>query len=100
MEKNVGSPCKKTYDPFMVMEELLSTVNSVYEEKQEINASAIELNLAELKVKKFPTKNLKYQLTRIGANCIDCGRRRLQVFVMGIHCGMRCFFFKATHFTR
>lgn len=53
MEKNVGRPCKKTYDPLMVMEELLSTVNSVYEEKQEIKATAVELDLSELKVKKL-----------------------------------------------
>ena len=65
MEKNVGRPYKKTYDPLMVMEELLSTVNSVYEEKQEIKATAIELNLAELKVKKLliTSGKLHYPMT-------------------------------------
>lgn len=48
-----GRPCKKTYDPTAVMEELLSTVNAVFEEKQEIKATAIELGLAELKVRKL-----------------------------------------------
>ena len=36
-----------------VMEELLSTVDAVFEEKQEIKATAIELDLAELKVRKL-----------------------------------------------
>ena len=29
MEKRLGRPCKKLYDPMEVMEELLSTVNAV-----------------------------------------------------------------------
>lgn len=36
-----------------VMEELLSTVDAVFEEKQEIKATAAELDLAELKVRKL-----------------------------------------------
>lgn len=48
-----GRPCKKIYDPITVMQELLSTVDTVFEEKQEIKATAIELDLAELKVRKL-----------------------------------------------
>lgn len=48
-----GRPCKKIYDPITVMQELLSTVDAVFEEKQEIKATAIELDLAELKVRKL-----------------------------------------------
>ena len=53
MKKKVGRPCKKSYDPMAVMEELLSTVDAVFEEKQEIKATAAELDLAELKVRKL-----------------------------------------------
>ena len=49
----IGRPCKKSYDPMAVMEELLSTVDAVFEEKQEIKATAAELDLAELKVRKL-----------------------------------------------
>lgn len=48
-----GRPRKKSYDPTAVMEELLSTVDAVFEEKQEIKATAAELDLAELKVRKL-----------------------------------------------
>lgn len=48
-----GRPCKKLYDPMAVMEELLSTVDAVFKEKQDIKATAIELDLAELKVRKL-----------------------------------------------
>ena len=48
-----GRPCKKSYDPIAVMKELLSTVDAVFEEKQEIKATAAELDLAELKVRKL-----------------------------------------------
>ena len=41
------------YDPMAVMAELLSTVDAVFEEKQEIKATATELDLSELKVKKL-----------------------------------------------
>lgn len=65
MEKRLGRPCKKIYDSLTVMRELLSTVDSVYEEKQEIKATAIELNLAELKVKKLliTSGKLRYPIT-------------------------------------
>ncbi|MDY2628736.1 MAG: hypothetical protein SOW08_10575 [Lachnospiraceae bacterium] len=53
MENKIGRPCTKTYDTAAVMEELLSTVDSVFEEKQEIRATAQELDLAELKVRKL-----------------------------------------------
>ena len=60
-----GRPCKKTYDPMAVMEELLSTVDAVFEEKQEIKATAIELDLSELKVKKLliTSGKLRYPVT-------------------------------------
>ena len=48
-----GRPSKKPYDPIAVMKELLSTVDSVFEEKQEIKATAAELDMAELKVRKL-----------------------------------------------
>ena len=65
MEKRLGRPCKKIYDSLAVMKELLSIVDSVYEEKQEIKATAIELNLAELKVKKLliTSGKLRYPIT-------------------------------------
>lgn len=48
-----GRPRKKTYDLITVMKELLSTVDAVFEEKEEIKATAAELDLAELKVRKL-----------------------------------------------
>lgn len=66
MENKRGRPCKKIYDPITVMEELLSTVDSVFEEKQEIKATAIELDLAELKVRKLliTSGKLHYPITQ------------------------------------
>ena len=60
-----GRPSKKSYDPMAVMEELLSTVDSVFEEKQELKATAIELDLAELKVRKLliTSGKLRYPMT-------------------------------------
>lgn len=48
-----------------VMEELLTTVDSVFEEKQEIKATAAELDLAELKVRKLliTSGKLHYPIT-------------------------------------
>ena len=65
MEKKLGRPCKKLYDPTAVMEELLSTVDAVFTEKQEIKATAIELGLAELKVRKLliTSGKLRYPMT-------------------------------------
>ena len=65
MKKKVGRPRKKTYDPMAVMAELLSTVDAVFEEKQEIKATAIELDLAELKVRKLliTSGKLRYPVT-------------------------------------
>lgn len=65
MDKKYGRPTKKLYDPVMVMEELLSTVDAVFEEKQEIKATAIELDLAELKVRKLliTSGKLHYPMT-------------------------------------
>ena len=61
-----GRPSKKSYDPMAVMEELLSTVDSVFEEKQELKATAIELDLAELKVRKLliTSGKLHYPITQ------------------------------------
>lgn len=59
------------------MKELLSTVDAVFEEKQEIKATAIELDLAELKVKKllitsgkmhYPITQEIQELQRAGKN--------------------------------
>lgn len=60
-----GRPRKKSYDPIAVMKELLSTVDAVFEEKQEIKATAIEIDLAELKVKKLliTSGKLHYPIT-------------------------------------
>ena len=61
-----GRPCKKSYDPMAIMEELLSTVDAVFEEKQEIKATAAELDLAELKVRKLliASGKLRYPVTQ------------------------------------
>ena len=61
-----GRPCKKSYEPKTVMEELLSTVDAVFEEKQEIKATATELDLAELKVRKLliTSGKLHYPISR------------------------------------
>lgn len=66
MKNKLGRPCKKSYDPMAVMVELLSTVDAVFEEKQEIKATAIELDLAELKVKKLliTSGKLHYPITQ------------------------------------
>ena len=60
-----GRPCKRSYDPITVMKELLSTVDDVFTEKQEIKATAIELDLAELKVRKLliTSGKLHYPIT-------------------------------------
>lgn len=61
-----GRPRKKSYDPIAVMKELLSTVDSVFEEKQEIKATAAELDMAELKVRKLliTSGKLRYPITQ------------------------------------
>ncbi len=46
-------PKKKEYDAKKVMRELMATVDEVYLKTREIKATAAELNLAELKVKKL-----------------------------------------------
>ena len=72
-----GRPSKKIYDPMAVMEELLSTVDAVLEEKQEIKVTATELDLSELKVRKllitsgklhYPQKGEIQGLQRVGKN--------------------------------
>lgn len=62
----IGRPCKKSYNPQIVMQELLATVDAVFEEKQEIKATAIELDLAELKVRKLliTSGKLRYPITQ------------------------------------
>ena len=61
-----GRPFKKSYDPMAVIEELLSTVDTVFEEKQEIKATAIELDLAELKVRKLLITSGKVSASKEG----------------------------------
>ena len=65
MEKKTGRPCKKAYDSVVVMEGLLSMVDAVFEEKQEIKATAAELDLAELKVRQLliTSGKLHYPIT-------------------------------------
>jgi len=62
-----GRPPKKEYDPAAVLQELLDTVDEVYREKQEIKATAAELDLATLKVKKLliTSGQLNYQETEL-----------------------------------
>ncbi len=81
MKKKVGRPCKKTYDPITVMEELLSTVDSVFEEKQEIKATAIELDLAELKVRKLliTSGKLHYPQTQEIENLQKAGKKMEEI---------------------
>ena len=77
MEKKVGRPRKKTYNPNTVMEELLATVDAVFEEKREIKATAIELDLAELKVKKLliTSGKLHYSITQEIQNLQRAGKK-------------------------
>ena len=77
MEKKVGRPRKKTYTPNTVMEELLATVDAVFEEKREIKATAIELDLAELKVKKLliTSGKLHYYITQEIQNLQRAGKK-------------------------
>lgn len=76
-----GRPCKKSYDPMAVMEELLSTVDSVFEEKQEIKATAIELDLAELKVRKLliTSGKLRYPVTQQIQDLKNAGKKMDQI---------------------
>ena len=53
MEKKIGRPPKRDYDPEAVMRLLFQTMDEVFDEKQEIKATAMELNLSELKVRKL-----------------------------------------------
>ena len=43
MEKKAGRPCKKSYDPMAVMEELLATVDAVFEEKQQLQGFVMKI---------------------------------------------------------
>ena len=53
MQKGLGRPPKKEYDPEALMQELIDTVAGIYQEKQEIKATALELSLPPNKVKKL-----------------------------------------------
>lgn len=54
MENNKkGRPPKKSYDPEILMQELIDTVTEVYQHTNEIKATAIELSLPPNKVKKL-----------------------------------------------
>ena len=48
-----GRPPKKDYDPEALMQELIDTAAEIYQEKREIKATALELNLPPGKVKKL-----------------------------------------------
>lgn len=81
MKKKPGRPYKKAYDPVAVMEELLSTVDTVFEEKQEIKATAIELDLAELKVRKLliTSGKIHYPITQQIQNLQRAGKNMDQI---------------------
>lgn len=53
MEKRLGRPPKKEYNPEVLMQELIDTVAEIYQEKKEIKATALELSLPPNKVKKL-----------------------------------------------
>lgn len=53
MEKRLGRPPKKEYDPEVLMQELIGTSAEIYREKKEIKATALELSLPPNKVKKL-----------------------------------------------
>lgn len=76
-----GISCKKSYDPIAVMEELLSTVDAVFAEKQEIKATATELDLAELKVKKLliTSGKLHYPITQEIQELQKTGKNMVQI---------------------
>lgn len=48
-----GRPPKKDYDPEALMRELIDTASEIYQEKREIKATALELDLPPGKVKKL-----------------------------------------------
>ena len=48
-----GRPPKKDYDPEVLMRELIDTAAEIYQEKREIKATALELDLPPDKVKKL-----------------------------------------------
>lgn len=52
-ERKRGRPPKKDYDPESLMQELIDTVSEVYNNTNEIKATAIELSLPPHKVKKL-----------------------------------------------
>lgn len=79
-----------------VMEELLSTVDAVFEEKQEIKATAAEIDLAELKVRKllitsgklsYPQTQEIQELQRVGKkmeeiqNILDLSRASINAYL-------------------
>ena len=53
MQKGLGRPPKKEYDPEALMQELIGTVAEIYQDKKEIKATALELSLPPNKVKKM-----------------------------------------------
>ena len=77
----IGRPCKKSYNPQIVMQELLSTVDAVFEEKQKIKATAIELDLAEVKVRKLliTSGKLCYPQTQEIENLQKAGKKMDQI---------------------
>ena len=87
MKKKLGRPGKKSYNPITVMEELLSTVAAVFEEKREIKATATELNLAELKVRKLliTSEKLHYSITQDILELQNAGKKPEEIqSILGI----------------
>ena len=65
-EKRIGRPPKKTYDAKKQFEELLETVDYVYELTGEIKATAVELDMSSTKIKKLliTSGKLEYDETK------------------------------------
>lgn len=66
MEKKSRRPPKKDYAPEAILNLLLKTVDEVFEEKQEIKATAHELGMSELKVKKLLITSGKIEYPQTG----------------------------------
>lgn len=50
MENNYkGRPPKKSYDPVLLMQELINTVAEIYQHTNEIKATALELSLPPIR---------------------------------------------------
>ena len=82
-----GRPPKKDYDPEALMQELIDTAAEIYQEKREIKATALELNLPPGKVKKLLiTGNvLSYPETKQIQDLMRQGKTRAEIqHIMGL----------------